>query len=125
LRMYSLYDTFTIITPAFSAYDDTTLWDQELDQALERLQKYWIMKWNGQSFFPQKELLWEEFLAILGRIFFWLQDSSSWQRYEHYISFFRQEWLITSTRPWIQKAIPRKEVFVILTDLLERKGIIK
>lgn len=124
LRLYSLYDWREIITPEYVPYSDNTLWDTELDEALVRLQKYWIMKWSGTKFEPTRDLKWEQLLALLWRILYWLSDSEEGKRYDGYVEHFTDIWIIGSSRWYITKSIPRKEVFLIMNDVFTREGVL-
>jgi len=124
LRLYSMYDNRPVVSSDFSPYSDNTLWDSELDEALERLQKYWIMKWHWGNFYPLKQLLWEELLALLWRIFYWLVDNEHGNRWNNYLAKFQDEWIIAENWSYIGKPAPRKEVFLLFSILLQRKGIL-
>jgi hypothetical protein len=124
LRLYSIYNWLEIKFPVYIPYIDNTLWDTELDQALIRLQKYGVMKWDWTSFEPTKELQWSHLLALLGRIFYWLSDSTEGKRYDGYVDYFQTQWIIIANRWYITQSIPRKEVFLLLAEVLKRENIL-
>lgn len=68
--------------------------------------------------YPHQDLKGEELLALLGRIFFNLQDSEQGDWRQTYLDVFVTELLIASQRGYIRQSIPRKEVFVLLWKLL-------
>lgn len=124
LRLYSLYDWLEVMTPTYTPYTDNTLWDRELDEALVRLQKYGIMKWNSTSFEPTKNLKWEQLLALIWRIFYWLSDSVEGKRYDGYVQNFINLWVIGLNRWYVEKSIPRKEVFLLLASVLKKEEVL-
>jgi len=98
LRLYSLYDNRSIVTEISSPYTDVDVSDPELLSALDRLQSYGIMKWHKDSLYPNKELQWEELLALLWRIFYWLSDTNTAKRYDNYLIAFIEKEIITDNR---------------------------
>jgi hypothetical protein len=124
LRLYSLYDGREITTPTYTPYTDNNLWDSELDTTLIQLQKYGIMKWSNTSFEPTKDLKWEQLLALLWRIFYWLSDNGEGKRYDGYVEYFTDTWIIDSNRWYIEKSIPRKEVFLLFAKILKLEGVL-
>jgi hypothetical protein len=93
-----LYATLPIKQPVFTPYSDVDNDDPELDQSLQRLQKYGIMKGHAGKFYPHQQLKGEELLALLGRIFFNLEDGTQGDRRKPYLDKFVQELLILASR---------------------------
>jgi hypothetical protein len=79
------------------------------------------MKWNGSHIYPYENLKWEELLALLWRVFYNTKDSTWSKRRQSYVDVFVQELIITSSWWYIRKAIPRKEVAVLLWKMLRIK----
>lgn len=124
LSLYSIYDGREVFAPTYNPYSDTTLWDDELDTTLIRLQKYGIMKGSNTSFEPTKDLKGEQLLALLWRIFYWLNDNEEGKWYDWYVEYFTNIWIIDSNRWYIEKSIPRKDVFLLFAKVLEREGVL-
>ena len=123
LQKYDYYDQLPIRIPTYTDYVDTNIDDPELPETLKRLQKYGIMKGHANHFYPLAELKGEELLALLGRIFYNLEDTTATPRRQPYQDTFIQELIISSTRGYIRHAIPRKEVFVILWKVMKGAGL--
>lgn len=124
MRLYSMYDGLPVVIQHYTGYNDNDLWDAELDEALVRLQKYGIMKGHSGNFYPKKQLLGEELLALLGRIFYDLSDNVTGHRWQNYLTTFIDEGIVAADRSYIGKAAPRKEVFLLFSIVLQRKGVI-
>lgn len=120
LEKRNMYTTLKKKSSTYTPYTDLTTTDVELLEAVRMLQAYGIMKWHNNKLYPYENLSGEELLALLGRIFYGLEDSTSWKRRDSYLTTFVNELLINSSRWYIRKAIPRKEVFVLLWKLLKR-----
>ncbi len=124
LRLYSMYNDRLKINITSVPYNDVDRADLELLETLDRLQTYWIMKWHNYDFYPDKDLKWEELLALLWRIFYWLEDTSTKKWYEAYLMGFIDKDIIDETRWYIWKSIPRKEVFLLLATLLVKEKVL-
>ena len=120
LEKRNIYSTLEKKLSTYTPYTDLETTDEELLEAVRLLQQYGIMKWHNNSLNPYGNLSGEELLALLGRIFYGLEDSTSGKWRDTYLQTFINELLITSSRWYIRKAIPRKEVFVLLWKLLKK-----
>ena len=130
LLMYQRYTGIAVQNEEYIEYEDTwtlTSTDPELNATLRRLQKYGVMKWYSRDgtlyFWPTQTLSGEQLLAILGRIFYGLQDAIDMHWRQHYLDRFVQNGLIAPTRSYIQTPIPRKEVALLLWRMLKMEGM--
>jgi hypothetical protein len=62
----------------------------------------------------------EEALAILWRTCFGLKDSPGNDRYAWYMTYFVAHGFIPKNRWYIKKALPRKEMSLLLARILEK-----
>ena len=123
-KKYAIYDTLPVQQEAYTPYNDVGIWDVEFVTSLNILQKYGIMKWHAGSFFPDRPLLGEECLALLGRIFYGLEDNNSSPWREDYFNRFVSEWLISPDWTYIWSPILRQEIFALLRRLLDQKNYV-
>lgn len=123
-KKYNIYWQIPVINPTFSPYSDTNNPDPEFQQAIKNLQKYWIIVWSNWQFFPDKEILWEEWIAILGRMLFNLKDQTNWMRYKPYVSYFETHSLTEKNRKYLWKYILRKDAFLVLYKSLKSKNLL-
>jgi len=119
-KKYGIYNTLPIQQETYLPYNDVGIWDIEFVASLRTLQKYAVMKWHAGHFYPHKALLGEECLALLGRIFYGLQDKNSSPWREDYKNRFVQEWLIATDWKYIWTPILRQEIFALLWRLLDQ-----
>lgn len=120
LQKFSLTVGLPIANPSSPSYSDVQWWEQELDKALALLWKYGIMTGSGGKFYPFKELYGEEALAILWRTCFGLKDNSGNDRYAWYMTYFVAYGFIPKNRWYIKKVLPRQEICLLLTRVLEK-----
>jgi len=92
--------------------------EEEFSKALEFAYCNSIITWDHNNFLPWNKLTWEEFLAILWRLFAGLKNSSWEKWYENYYNWAINKKLINSSWYFIWKPITRKEVFSILYKLI-------
>lgn len=123
-KKYNLYQALPIQNPVYTPYTDVQINDPELDEALKALQKYAIMKWANDKFFPTQPLKGEELLAMLGRLFYGLHDANTGNRRQPYVTKFLSLWFIPTNRSYLGKAIPRKAVFVLERQVLKDKHLL-
>ena len=88
--------------------------DSEFSKSVSFLYKYGIMKWDWDKFSPDKQLTGEQTIAVLGRIFYSLEDANTWNWYDTYMEKFKNMQLIDWNWDYIRKSIPRKEVFRLI-----------
>ncbi len=125
LKTYNRYTHLIKQTNELPVYSDVTPWQAELDESLRRLRQYGLMKWSNGSFFPAAELNGEECLALLWRSFFGLKDAtSSSPRYQSYRDYFTTHSIIPTDRPYINKHIPRQDIFLVTKRVLVAKWLI-
>lgn len=77
-----------------------------------------IITWDKDNFLPWNKLTWEQFLAIIWRLFAGLENSSWNNWYESYFNWAIENKLIQEPWPYIWDFITRKEVFKILHILI-------
>ena len=112
---HGLYSKLPIVNHEYLPYsDEPEIIDPELPEALKRLQKYSIMRGHNGDFFPHNNLKAEEWLAVLGRLFYRLGNAESGVRYDSYVSHFKEKNIIDDEWNYIGQELPRKEVFLIL-----------
>lgn len=99
-------------------YVDIENYDEEVHQALLFLYRYGVMKGYGGNFFPSKNIKWQEVLAVLGRIFRWLQDAMSGHWYSPYVNAFEQKGFISPNWEFIGMPIVRQEVFRLINLMI-------
>lgn len=118
---YSLYSRLPIVSHEYLSYSDEPEGiDPELPEALKRLQKHGIMRGHQGRFYPQNNLKAEEWLAVLGRLFYRIENSESGVWYDSYVHHFRENDIIDHSWNWIGQDLDRKEVFLILDRVVER-----
>lgn len=121
LKKLGQYAQLTKVTTTLPAYSDLPWGDPELQEAVLWLWQYGLMKWSPNWLFaPYAPLLSEQILALLGRSFFWLQDATSWARYQPYLTYFQTHgYLVDMVRKmWIP--VLRKEVFLVVWRVVKR-----
>ena len=126
LILYRLYKTWLLKinknkAPCNIDFKDITAklkTEQEFLKALDFVACNGIIIWDHKNFLPWNQLTWEEFLAIVWRLFAGLKNSS-WKRwYETYYNWAVNKKLINSSWLFIGTFITRKEVFKILHTLI-------
>ena len=126
LILYRLYKTWLLKinedkAPCNVDFKDITAklkLEQEFVKALNFVVCNGIITWDHDNFLPWNKLTWEEFLAIVWRLFAELKNSS-WERwYETYYNRAVNRKLIESSWSFIWTFITRKEVFKILHILI-------
>ena len=117
----SLTNGLPVVQPTYQPYTDLPN-DAELLSAVKLLQKYGIMKGSNTLFAPNGVVLWEQLLAVLGRLFYKLTDSTSGDRRNSYLTHFKNLWFITTSRSWIGKSTPRKVVISLIRQTLKERG---
>ncbi len=95
-------------------YTDIGAYPAEVKKALQFLYTYDIMKGFDGKFSPDKDVLWEEVLAVLWRLFFGLQNSTTWDRRRTYYTSFKQKKIISDKRSRIWVAMNRQETCNLL-----------
>ena len=98
--------------------DTQNINEEEFKKSLKLIVCSQIMKWENKNFYPWKQLSWEQFLAIMWRLFANLDDNQNGIWYENYLSWAKQNKIIDSDWEYIWKNITRNEVFKILYKLL-------
>lgn len=120
VNKFGLYSQMPIYAHSYSAYsDDPELIDPELPDTLKRLQKYGVMIGFQGKFFPERSLKWEERLAMLGRVFFRLEDAIEGQRFAPYVKYFETKNIIDAHWNFVWRALERQEVFLVLDSVLK------
>lgn len=131
LLMYRILDKFAyfsnkaVINTKIQKYVDIDYWYQELVASVEYLYKYWVMKWTWDKFMPYSNLTWEQCIAVLWRTFYWISDIAGQFWYKPHLDYFQQLWIIKSQENYINKPILRKEIFRILWEVLNDKGLVR
>jgi hypothetical protein len=120
-KKYKLYQTMAVVLPTFTPYKDTDLNNIELDDALKSLQKYGIMMGNQWNFFPNDNVKWEEWIAVLGRFFWGLKNAHEGTWYNPYVHSFEEKNFIMKNRFYLGKSIVRKDAFLVLYRVLKNK----
>jgi hypothetical protein len=117
----SLTTWLPIVQPTYQAYTDLPN-DAELLTAVKLLQKYGIMKWSNNLFNPNGTVLGEQLIAVLWRLCYTLQDSPTGDRWNVYLTHFKNLGFITT--PWarIGKPAPRKVVASLIRQTLKERG---
>lgn len=92
--------------------------DEEFKKALDFVVCNQIIKWDKNKFYPQNKLKWEQFLAIIWRLFANIKDSTEWKWYQDYLTWAKNADIINQNWDFIWKSITRKEVFQILFKLI-------
>lgn len=117
LKQYAKLSKLTTTSPTYS---DVIWGEPELDEALVRLRQYGLMKWypNGK-FWPFDTVLYEQFLALVGRSFYKLQDAAGAQRWQPYLTYFQQQGHLSGVEAKIGKSILRKDCFLLLSRIVK------
>ena len=98
--------------------------DKEFNEALKTIVCTGIMRWENNKFFPWDNLTWEQFLAIVWRIFENLKNSKTGNWYDSYLNWAKEQKIIDNNWNYIWKAITRNEVFSILYKLIFPESIV-
>lgn len=122
LERFSLVDDLEIVNNKTIEYSDVDKGYQELMSALQTLWKYGIMKWKDFKFMPYDNLTWEQTLAVLWRLFFWLLDSDWDDWSKNYLEYFRKNDYISWSWSYKTLPIPRQESFRIIAQILINKS---
>lgn len=126
LILYRLYKAWllpieNIKTSCDMNYKDIT-WnlknDKEFLKALDFVVCNGIITWDNNKFFPWNKLIWEQFLAIIWRLFAGLKNSSWLKWYETYYNWAIDKKIIPTSWPFIWHFITREEVFKIFYKLI-------
>lgn len=104
-------------------YQDIQTYSKEVQEALTFLYQYGIMTGHRATFSPHKNIKGHEVLAVLGRIFFQLENASSGHRYQSYLSHFISMGIIPPDWEFVGMPILRQEVFRLLSKLLQHNHI--
>lgn len=120
LKKTKQYAKLTKVTTTTPGYSDVVRGEPELDEALLWLWQYGLMKWypNGK-FWPFEQLVYEQLLALLGRSFFKLQDSSGASRWQSYLTYFQQHGYLSWLQAKIGKPILRKDCFLVVSRVVK------
>ncbi len=123
-KKYGLFRQLPVIHHNYVPYVDVEYADPELQEALEDLKRYGIMEWHQNQFFPDEYLKWEQWLAILWRLFFRLKNSEvedEWNWYDSYKLYFQVKKIIDWDWKYWGAALERKEVFLVTYKVLKYK----
>jgi len=94
--------------------------EEEFKKALNFVVCNQIMKWDKNKFYPQSKLKWEQFLAIIWRLFGNVKDNSNWTWYENYLNWAKNNKVINQDWNFVWKNITRKEVFQVLFKIITK-----
>jgi len=101
------------------SFNDTkNIKEEEFQNALKLVVCSWIMKGENNYFYPWKKLSWEQFLAVMWRLFADLKDNKNWIWYQNYLDWAVKNNIIDTNWKYIWKDISRNEVLKILYKLL-------
>ena len=78
--------------------------DVEFMEALKFVVNNGILKWDNWYFFPANELTWEQFLAIIGRLWWKLSDGKD-KWCEPYLKWAEYNWLIGENWPFYENQL--------------------
>lgn len=124
-RKFNLFENMQVTNPIYVHYKDV---DEKLDPdlmpALKDLQHYGIMVGFQKYFFPFDDLKWEQWLALLWRMFFGLKDSPAGNWYDIYLLYFKAKNIIWSNWKFVSNSIDRKEMFLITYKVLKKKHLV-
>lgn len=123
-KKYNLYSKLLVINPMFNPYQDTSWMSEEVLEALRWLQKYGVMVWNQWNIEPEREVKWEEWIAILGRLLLGLKNDESAMWYKSYVKFFEDKNFIMKNWFYLWRNIVRKDAFLVLYRVLKSKNLI-
>ncbi len=126
LIIYRLYKTWLL-----KKVDNAKTCNMDFDDLTMKLKSEWefakaldfvvcndIITWDKDNFLPWNKLTWEQFLAIIWRLFAGLENSTWNNWYESYFNWAVKNKLIQDPWPFIWDFISRKEVFKILHTLI-------
>lgn len=92
--------------------------EKEFMEALDFVVCNDIITWDYEKFLPWNKLTWEQFLAIIWRVFAGLKNTSWEQWFENYYNWAVNKKLIWSSWTFIWHFITRNEVLKILHTLI-------
>lgn len=122
---YNIYQNLPIKQPTFQPYTDITSKDPEVLKAIKNMQYYGIMGGKTGIFQPFKTVVGEEWVALLARMCYGIQDSPSGNWYDSYMLYFQTKKILTLPWGYLGKPIVRKEAFLIVYKVLKDKGYIR
>jgi len=92
--------------------------DQEFLDACEFVFCNNILSWQDNNFLPWNKLTWEQFLAIVWRLFAWLKNSTWKIWYETYYNWAVDKNIIEKNWLFVDNFITRNEVFKVFHKLI-------
>lgn len=92
--------------------------DEEFLKAIDFVTCNGILKWDNGKFLPWNSLTWEQFLAIIWRLFAGLENSTWARWYDTYYNWAVDKKIISPSWSFIGSFITRREVFRILHKLI-------
>ena len=89
IKRKDMFRRLPIVKHTFVPYVDMQNLDEDLFVILRDLQKYGILVGFQNKFFPHENLKAKHLLALLGRLFFHIQDGDGEDWYQSYLDYFR------------------------------------